>query len=164
MKKYILGLLCFLLLVNLASAEQCVIDSITTNPDHPAYKGSEYSGMYMSYFTIIVHVTNPPPGGRLCYTNCEYYGETTIDDNGMASFSVNLHNDIAYWHVCPTRFILSVYDNQQNLVSRAEKNIEIDMVRTPIINWNPPVDISTRTPLSSIFNAVATRYWGYSVP
>ena len=157
--------LLFLMLVSTASAEQTIIDSITTDPEHPAYKGNEYDGMYDSDLTIIVHVTNPPTGGWLSYDyGCAGSGTVLIDDNGMASFPISLGYHIPFMHQCPPAVFLYVYDNQQNLVSSAEKYVEIDLVRTPIITWNPPEDISTKTPLSSILNAAANLYGGYSVP
>ena len=161
----ILGITVLLLVmaVNIANAEQTIIDSITTNPEHPIYvnRGS----YYMADFTVTVHVTNPPAGGHLAY----YYGcgginNVLIDNNGMGTFEVRLQ--IAYdsmygiFHTCPPGIRLYVYDDQGNVLASAQK--EIDTVRVPLITWNPLVDISTRTPLNSKqLNAVAA-FPGYS--
>lgn len=110
--------------MNIASAEQTIIDSITTDPEHPRYV-FQRTGLYYSYFTIIVHVTNPPPGGQLYYTNYCLYGQTTIDDNGMASFPATLQINIPYEHECLPHFHLEVSDAAGNLVASAEKSITI---------------------------------------
>ena len=154
MKLGILGVITFLLvmLVSNVSAEHTTIDSITTDPDPAEYV---YQGIgYQSSFSIIVHVTNPPPGGEVSCTNCEYIGSTTIDDNGMASFPyVGMQINYPYMHQCPGTFFLQVIDNQGNLV--ASEQVWISPHIVPTIIWSDPAAISSITPLSSILDASA---------
>lgn len=152
------------MLVSIASAEQTMIDSITTNPERPIYVNKGGGGVQNldTDFTVTVHVINPPAGGCLVYRiGCNNNQAVSIDNNGMATFEVYLQ--IVYMmgdeiHRCPSYLTLYVYDDQGNVVASAEKLINIQSIPhlTPSITWNNPDDITDITPLSSTqLNAVA---------
>ncbi|KKG30874.1 FIMAH domain-containing protein [Methanosarcina mazei] len=154
--------LLLLILVSVASAEQTVIDSITTDPERPIYV--DHGSVMYADFTVTVNIINPPAGGYLgADVGCGPTDIVLIDDNGMATFEGHIQiaydrDDMFVYHECPASITIHVYDAQGNFVAYAEKYIRTMMLYNinPIITWNVPEVISYGTPLSSTqLNAVA---------
>jgi hypothetical protein len=127
------------MLMSNASAEQCVIDSVTTYPDPPQYKldNGPYPGHCSAIFAVTIHISNFPANGKL-YRYVPVLGSywpETIDDNGYCTFTESIdgryENSQITFHE-PNYIGIYVTDANNNKVATYGKTIYIAYPNTSI--------------------------------